>query len=228
VRLISWNLLRLAGATVKDIAALIEAYHPDLLVMQEATDEVGALPKIVSGHFCHEPLHGRVYGLAVWSRHSFTTAYALPLPVSSMPGRVPPRAAQIICFRGMTIANVHLSHGQFLNRWQLTRIARTIEGPAAIVGDYNAVGPTKLSGFKDVGPRGPTHIAGKIIPFRLDRCMVRGLECGEARVLHRGPSDHHPIILNLKVASGTTHAAELHLDLGDHWPDRRNSAVSKS
>jgi len=48
---------------------------------------------------------------------------------------------------------VHLSHGQFLNQWQLMHIANALDGPAAIVGDYNAVGPIKLAGFRDVGPR---------------------------------------------------------------------------
>jgi hypothetical protein len=136
--------------------------------------------------------------------------YALPLPVSTMPGRVPPRVAQIVCFGEVTFANVHLSHGQFLNRWQLTRIARSLDGPVAVVGDYNAVGPIKLSGFKDVGPRNPTHVASNIIPFRLDRCMARGLHCTDARALDRGPSDHHPIILDLKVMASTTHASEEH------------------
>ncbi|HEY7764982.1 MAG TPA: endonuclease/exonuclease/phosphatase family protein [Aestuariivirgaceae bacterium] len=211
MRVISWNLLRLTGAAVKDVAALIEGYHPDLLLMQEATEEVAALPTIVGGHCFREHLHGRIYGLAAWSRHPLTPPYALPLPVSAMPGKVPPRVAQIVCFGVVTFANVHLSHGQFLNRWQLSRIARTLEGPAAIVGDYNAVGPTRLSGFKDVGPRKPTHIASNIIPFRLDRCMARGLDCTDARVLRRGPSDHHPIILNLNVTSGTASAYEQRL-----------------
>ena len=221
VKVISWNLLRLTGATVKDIAALIEGYHPDLLLMQEATEDVATLPTIVGGYFVHEQLQRRVYGLAAWTRHPLTRAYALPLPVSSMPGRVPPRAAQIVCFRGITFANVHLSHGQFLNRWQLTRIARTIEGPAVVVGDYNAVGPTKLSGFKDVGPRTSTHIAGKIIPFRLDRCMVRGVECTEARVLQRGPSDHHPIILNLNFLSSAMQTAGVHFSADERQRELR-------
>jgi endonuclease/exonuclease/phosphatase (EEP) superfamily protein YafD len=225
VRVISWNLLCLTGATVKDVAALIQGYHPDLLLMQEATEEVVALPTIVGGHFLREHLHSRIYGLAAWSRDDpLTPSYALPLPVSTMPGRVPPRVAQIVCCSHVTFANVHLSHGQFLNRWQLTRIARALEGPAVIVGDYNAVGPIKLSGFKDVGPRKPTHIASNIIPFRLDRCMARGLDCTDARVLGRGPSDHNPIILDLKVKSSATHASEPRLRLGDRWQGafRRN------
>jgi hypothetical protein len=110
---------------------------------------------------------------------------------------VPPRVAQIVQLGDVTFANVHLSHGQFLNRWQLMHIANALDGPAAIVGDYNAVGPIKLAGFKDVGPRQSTHSPNDIISFRLDRCMARGLRCSYARVLARGSSDHHPILLNL-------------------------------
>ena len=224
MRVISWNLLRLTGATVNDVAALVEEYHPDLLLMQEATEEMVDLPTSVGGHFFREHLHGRVYGLAAWSRHPLAPPVALPLPVSAMPGRVPPRVAQIVRFGDVTFANVHLSHGQFLNRRQLARIARTLKGPAVIVGDYNAVGPIKLSGFKDVGPRKRTHIARNIIPFRLDRCMARGVDCTEARVLDRGPSDHHPIILDLNVKSGATHVSRPRLHFGGRWQGavRRN------
>ena len=140
----------------------------------------------------------------------FPAPRALPLPVSRMPGRVPPRVAQIIRFGDVTFANVHLSHGQFLNRWQLARIAQSLDGHAVVVGDYNALGPIKLSGFEDVGPRERTHVAQKIIPFRLDRCMVRGMRCTNARVLDRGPSDHHPIILDLNVKLDAMRTSEPH------------------
>jgi endonuclease/exonuclease/phosphatase family metal-dependent hydrolase len=199
LRIISWNLLRLVGAGVGDVARLIREHRPDLLVMQEATKDLAELTGLVGGHFYREPLHGRVYGLAVWSPHHIPRPKALALPVSTMPGRVPPRLAQIIRFGGATFANVHLSHGQFLNRWQLLHIARTLDGAAAIIGDYNAVGPIKLPGFKDLGPRQPTHSPTNVISFRLDRCMARGLQCTATRVLQRGPSDHHPIFLELRV-----------------------------
>jgi endonuclease/exonuclease/phosphatase family metal-dependent hydrolase len=151
--------------------------------------------------FFREPFDGRIYGLAVWSPRPLKPPYALRLPVSSVPGRVPPRVAQITQLGNVAFANVHLSHGQFLNRRQLLRIASVLKGPAAIVGDYNAVGPIKLAGFKDVGPRRPTHIASNIISFRLDRCMARGLRCSHPQVLARGPSDHYPIALDLHVVS---------------------------
>ena len=201
-------MLRRVGAGVEDVAALIVRYQPDILLMQEATEEMAALPTIVGGHFFREPLHGRIYGLAVWSPHRFLPPYALPLPVSVMPGRVPPRVAQIIRIGDITLANVHLSHGQFLNRWQLFHIVQSLGGPAAIIGDFNAVGPITLAGFKDIGPRQATHFPSKLISFRLDRCMARGMRCTNAEVLQRGPSDHHPIVLDLSVVADDMHAAK--------------------
>ncbi len=219
MKVISWNLLRLTGAGVEDVAALIEQHRPDLLLLQEATEELAELPTRVGGCFFREPLDGRIYGLAVWSPHPLAPPYALPLPASQVPGCVPPRVAQIVHWDGVAFANVHLSHGQLLNRWQLRHIANALDGPAAVVGDYNAIGPIKLAGFKDIGPRQSTHSPTNVISFRLDRCMARGLRCSYARVLARGPSDHHPIRLDLDVLpgvrvsdrSGTTHVRRLTL-----------------
>ena len=200
LKVISWNLLRLIGAGARDVALLIEQQRPDLLLMQEATEDLASLPAMVGGSFFREPMHGRIYGLAVWSPHKLAPPRRLALPVSTMPGHVPPRVAQIVRVGNISFANVHLSHGQFLNRWQLLHIARSLEGPAAVVGDYNAVGPIGVPGLRDVGPRQPTHLASNIIALRLDRCMVRGLRCTSARVLERGPSDHRPILLELDLA----------------------------
>ena len=193
---ISWNLLHRSGALVDDIAALIELERPDVFLMQEATPVVEDLPKLVGGQLYEQPWPGRHHGRAAWSRKDLTTFGPLKLPASKMPGRLPTRFAQLLEINGTTIANVHLSHGQILNRRQLRLIARSTKGPTAIIGDYNSLGPTNLRGFSDVGPRGSTHHAQDIIPFRLDRCMVRDLDCIRSRILQRGPSDHRPIRLD--------------------------------
>jgi endonuclease/exonuclease/phosphatase (EEP) superfamily protein YafD len=104
-------------------------------------------------------------------------------------------------FRGINFANVHLSHGQFLNRWQLLHIASALEGPSAIIGDFNAVGPTMLPGFRDIGPRRRTHRASNIVNLRLDRCLAREIRLTGAQVLERGASDHHPIVLDLAMTA---------------------------
>ncbi|HMB46995.1 MAG TPA: endonuclease/exonuclease/phosphatase family protein [Afifellaceae bacterium] len=197
LKVVSWNLLHRSGAVVEDICELIDQENPDLFLMQEATEAIERLPDIVGGRFYKQPWPGRSHGLAAWSPEHPARAGVLKLPASKMPGRLPPRFAQILQIKGMTIANVHLSHGQILNRLQLRRIARSTAGPTAIIGDYNTLGPIVLHHFSDVGPRGHTHRAQQVVPFRLDRCMVRQLQCVGARRLRRGSSDHRPIALEL-------------------------------
>lgn len=200
VRVASWNLLRRVGAGVEDVANLVHATRPDLLLLQEATEDIMALPSLVGGYFFRHPMQQRIYGLAAWSPDPFPASTAIRLPASILPGKVPPRLAQIIAFHGITIANVHLSHGQFLNRFQLRHIMEQMDGPAAIIGDFNAVGPVGFQGFRDIGPRRRTHRAGKIVALRLDRCVGRGVTCAGSSVLDKGPSDHHPMVLDMMVA----------------------------
>jgi endonuclease/exonuclease/phosphatase family metal-dependent hydrolase len=199
-RVVSWNLLRRIGAGVEDVAKLVKSHHPDLLLLQECTEDIISLPSLVGGHFFRHPMQSRIYGLAAWSPHPFPASTEIRLPGSILPGRVPPRLAQVISFKGVTFANVHLSHGQFLNRFQLRHIIEQMEGPAAIIGDFNAVGPVGLQGFSDIGPRMRTHRAGKIVALRLDRCIARGLICSASEVLDKGPSDHHPMVLDITVS----------------------------
>ncbi|WP_422002880.1 endonuclease/exonuclease/phosphatase family protein [Reyranella sp.] len=203
MKVISWNLLRLTGAAVEDVAALVDREKPDVMLMQEATRHIGDLPSLVGGHFHRLSWLGRIHGLAVWSPHRFGVPRALSLPASRLPGRLPRRRAQLVQIGDITLANVHLSHGQLLNRRQLGRIAAALRGkPSAIIGDYNIVGPVLLPGFADVGPREPTHYASNVVPFRLDRCLVHGLSCRTADALAFGPSDHRPIRLELALAEG--------------------------
>jgi endonuclease/exonuclease/phosphatase family metal-dependent hydrolase len=204
VKIVSWNLLRLKGAAVEDVMGLLERERPDVMLMQEVTQHMDVLAARIGGHYHRLPWPGRIHGLAVWSRHAFATPRILPLPASRLPGRLPRRRAQIVLVDEIAFANVHLSHGQLLNRRQLARIAATLRGqPSAIIGDFNAVGPILLPGFRDAGPREPTHLAGNVMPFRLDRCLLHGLVCQRAGTLDFGPSDHKPIVLHLRRTATT-------------------------
>jgi endonuclease/exonuclease/phosphatase (EEP) superfamily protein YafD len=189
LKVISWNLWHRGGAVLAHLAALIEAEKPDLLLMQEAKANLSQLTDVVGGHFHFLPLPKRIYGLGAWTPHAGPKADFVELPSSKLPGRVPPRLAQLLHVQGVGFANVHLSHGQLLNRRQVRTAAEKLDGPAAIIGDYNAVGEIKLTGFQDAGPRMRTHK----YRTRLDRCLIRQLKCTTATVLDRGPSDHHPI-----------------------------------
>src|SRR6202051_699807 len=96
LRVVSWNLLRRVGAGVGDGARRVKSHHPDLLFLQEATEEIAALPSLVGGHFFRHGMERRIYGLAAWSPHPFPPTTALRLPASVLPGRVPTRHAQLV------------------------------------------------------------------------------------------------------------------------------------
>jgi len=193
MKIISWNLLRLRGASLADVVGLARRERPDLLVMQEATREIDLLPHHLGGFYARVPLPGRIHGLAVWSPVQRPRPRVLKLPA----GAVVERVAQIIDLGSFSVANVHLSHGQVLNRRQLRHIALHLPYRAAVLGDYNLLGPALLPGFRDVGPRDPTHLCADIVPLRLDRCYVRGLACAGALALDRSASDHRPILVRL-------------------------------
>ncbi|WP_430912001.1 endonuclease/exonuclease/phosphatase family protein [Methylobacterium sp. sgz302541] len=193
-KIVSWNLLRRTGAAVENVVALIEQEAPDILLMQEATRGISAIRERVGGAYAWAPLPGRIHGLAIWSR----VPWAHPPAVVVLPsGALVHRVCQVLDLGDFGIANVHLSHGQVLNRRQLRCIERSLPKRAAVLGDYNIVGPALLPGFRDVGPRAPTHAMVDVLPLRLDRCLVRGLTCHDRGVLPRGPSDHRPIVVHL-------------------------------
>jgi endonuclease/exonuclease/phosphatase family metal-dependent hydrolase len=196
-KIVSWNLLRLVGATPRDVIRLIEKERPDLLLMQEATSDFDALPHLIGGYYARSPLPGRVHGVACWSPGPFRRQ---PLTCTLPSGPLVRRVAQMIECASFTftVANVHLSHGQIMNRRQLRRLGEILPAHAAVLGDFNLVGPTLMPHFRDVGPRAPTHRMADMVPIRIDRCLVRGLSCTEARVLDSYTSDHCPITVRLE------------------------------
>jgi endonuclease/exonuclease/phosphatase (EEP) superfamily protein YafD len=198
MKIISWNLLHREGAAVADVVRLIERYRPDALLMQEVTAAFDALPRLAGGVYAQTPLPGRRHGLAVWTRQPTPKPLGIfPLPSGAFVHRV----CQVVDLGSFCVANVHLSQGQLLNRRQLRSVVRHLPLQAAVLGDYNLVGPPMVPGFRDVGPRHPTHRMSDLVPLRLDRCLIRGLVCLRADVLERGTSDHRPIMVELARAS---------------------------
>ena len=194
MKIVSWNLLHTVGATLDDIVRLVRQERPSLLLMQEATKRVDDLPRHLGGGSYGRVLQpGRIHGLAYWSPHELPDAQVIDLQRGAMFQRV----CQVVDLGPFSAANVHLSHGQLLNRRQLRRIADAMPERAAVLGDYNLVGPAMLPGFRDVGPREHTHRAAERVPLRIDRCLVRGLLCGTVQALHRSGSDHRPIVVQL-------------------------------
>jgi endonuclease/exonuclease/phosphatase (EEP) superfamily protein YafD len=194
LKIISWNLFHTHGAAVEQIQALVMQHCPDLILMQEATASIDTLPRHIGGFYTRVVLPGRLHGLASWSAKKFSS----PTQVLKLQrGVIVRRVCQIVEAGGIAFANVHLSHGQVLNRLQLRQIAAALPPRAAILGDCNMVGRPLLRGFADVGPRQPTHRSANLVPLRLDRCFTRNVACKTANTLAAGPSDHHAIMVEL-------------------------------
>ncbi|MBE7210842.1 MAG: endonuclease/exonuclease/phosphatase family protein [Gluconacetobacter diazotrophicus] len=197
--IISWNLLHTVGSSADEVTRVIEDHRPDLLLMQEATQAIDRLPERIGGFYARSPLPGRIHGVACWSPKPFRA----PPTVHRLPdGAMFRRICQIIELDGFAVANVHLSHGQVLNRRQLRRISGLLPERGAVLGDFNLLGPALLPGFRDVGPRSATHRMVDMVPLRIDRCLARGLDCTSAQVLPNLSSDHHPIRVVLREGSG--------------------------
>lgn len=203
-RILSWNLLRAVGAPLDEVVDLARSLQPDIFLMQEAGNAFDRLPEILGGHYARIPLPDRIHGTACWSRFAFSRA---PLSCALPSGLMVRRTAQLIDFGSFSIANVHLSHGQILNRRQLRRIAPILRPRALVMGDFNLVGPTLLPGFRDVGPREPTHRMADMLPIRIDRCLVRGMTALDTAVLPNRSSDHHPICVTLRLEAPDNHRA---------------------
>lgn len=196
--LASWNVMRGTGAGPADVAALIAARSPDLVLLQEAGPAFLSLPALSGGGYAALPFEGRADGLGAWSPRGTPAFDSLPLPAGTAGRDARPRRAMVVRCAGWEAANVHLSHGQRLNRRQLAAVADAMRGPGAIVGDMNMAGPSLLPGWRDVGPWTPTHLLWGAVPLRLDRCLARGMHGGTASALPRGRSDHRPILVRLR------------------------------
>lgn len=220
MKLISWNLLHREGAALSEVARLIRTERPDVLLMQEVTAAFEALPQLVGGSCSRTPLPGRRHGLAIWTPEPLSRP---PVILTLPAGAVVKRICQIADLGVFSAANVHLSHSQLLNRRQLRHIAVHLPARAAVLGDYNLVGPVLLPGFQDAGPRQPTHRMSDIVPLRLDRCLIRGLACLETRVLERAGSDHHPILVRLEPAEAVARR-KLHPLIGRYADLARQNA----
>ena len=150
MKIISWNLLRLIGASADEVAHLVEREQPDVLLMQEATQAIDRLPDLVGGHYLRRLQPGRVHGLAVWTRRAPVQApKVVPLPQGAMFRRI----GMVVDMGDFAVGNVHLSHGQVLNRRQLWKIAAALPDRAAVLGDFNLVGPCLL-GLPALVPHG--------------------------------------------------------------------------
>src|SRR3954468_19764989 len=83
MRILSWNLLKTIGGTVTDVRRLVERHHPDLVLLQETTALIDALPDLIGGQYVRKTMEGRGHGPAAWSSQPFEAA-TVALPAGSV------------------------------------------------------------------------------------------------------------------------------------------------
>ena len=99
LRVVSWNLLRRMGAGVEDVARLVKASSRSSVPAGSHRRGDSACPPWSAGIFSAIPWTGAFMGLPPGARMPFPPTTALRLPASVLPGRVPPRHAQMVQFR---------------------------------------------------------------------------------------------------------------------------------
>ena len=168
--------------------------------MQETTDRIDTLPDRVGGHYARDPLPGRIYGLATWSREPLLDP---PSILELQPGFILGTHCRSSRWTASRSRTSICRPAQVLNRRQLAHRCQALPARAAVLGDCNLIRPPVVPGFRDVRPRQGTHAFGGMVSVRLDRCLVRGLNCDRADVLVWGSSDHRPIAVQLSVPGGS-------------------------
>lgn len=195
-KLVSWNVARAAGPQLDAVAALVRDYAPDILLLQEATEDSRRLAALLGGHVRFEPTFpipgGGSEGMALWSAAGLDAPERMPL------GGWPwPRVALWCRLGPLTVCNLHLSHLPWQRRRQLRTVVAALSHPLVLAGDFNRPGGCRLPGFRSVLPAGWSFRRGPL-RMRLDSALVSpDLAIDGARYLESALSDHRPMILQV-------------------------------
>jgi len=226
LKIVSYNIQGHAAAKRSDhipkIAETIAALEPDVIGLQEVhcgtkaspIDQAEALAKLTGlnlyfGKSC--AMDGGNYGNAVLTRGTIESARAHPLPGAGEPRSL--LESQIV-FERKSIAFfvTHLAAwGRLLRNARLSQIAAlgdiTARGfaPHILVGDFNVTPPAEE--MRVLLSHGHLRIAGetKEPTFPLTRQRLDYIFCDprweyeSGEVVRRGPSDHWPLVAQLKL-----------------------------
>jgi endonuclease/exonuclease/phosphatase family metal-dependent hydrolase len=226
IKAMSYNIQGHAASRRPDhlpkLAEVIAAIGPDVVGLQEVhcrtrgssvdqgqqiADLTGL--RLVFGRSC--AMDGGDYGNAILTRGNILTSHVYPLPGSGEPRSVLQADIEI---RGaqFTFFVTHLaSWGRLLRVARRKQIAElgdiTARGslPHILVGDFNV--PPAAEEMRVLLSRGHLRSCGENneVTFPMTRqrldyifCDPRW-ECSDSEIVRRGPSDHWPVVVNLKL-----------------------------
>lgn len=225
LKVISYNIQGHAagrrGDHIPKIAETIAALEPDIVGLQEVHcrtrasqlhDQAETIAKLSGlnlyfGRSC--AMDGGDYGNAVLTRGTITSAQAHPLPGSGEPRSLLESEIEI---DGVSLA-FYVTHlaawGRLLRRARISQIGTlgditaAAKKPHILVGDFNV--PPAAEELRTLLARGHLRIAGntKEPTFPMTRQRLDYIFCDakwsdeRTEVVHRGPSDHWPLVAYL-------------------------------
>lgn len=224
VKFMSYNIQGHAAARRQDhlpkLAEVIAAVGADVVGLQEvhwrtrasAIHQAEVLAKLTGMNVLFgksTPMHGGEYGNAVLTRGEIVNSFVHPLPGSGEPRSV---LQTDIAVHGGTIA-FYVTH---LAAWgRLLRVARMRQVaelgdiiargslPHVLVGDFNV--PPGAEEIRTLLAHGHLRVVGdtKEVTFPMTRQRLDYVFCDprwefiDSEVIHRGPSDHWPLVVRL-------------------------------
>jgi endonuclease/exonuclease/phosphatase family metal-dependent hydrolase len=222
------NLERVAAlisAEASDIVLLQEVDRRT--TRSEGEDHLAELARLTGMHSAFGrslDFQGGEYGIAVLSRYPITQSTTVPLqvvPPQEGSGRLhEPRVGLHVIVqapeRALHIINTHVDHGAPPTyRHQeviglLAHVARAVppDAPLLLGGDLNARPDTPeiaalslvfRDAWTECGDGSPGYSFPAHAPDRrIDYLLLRGLACGEARVVETQASDHRPVVSTVR------------------------------
>lgn len=229
LKLMSYNIQGHAAARRSDhlpkIAEVIAAVAPDVVGLQEVHSRTRAgdvhqgevLAELTGmshwfGRSC--AMDGGDYGNAVLTRGTFRATHVYPLPGSGEPRSVL-QADIDLHGAAFTFFVTHLAAwGRLLRVARMAQIAElgdiTTRGalPHVLVGDFNV--PPAAEEIRTLLSRGHLRICGDVkeVTFPMTRQRLDYVfadprwEYTGSEVIRRGPSDHWPLVVHLKMREG--------------------------
>lgn len=189
--IITWNLKQFRLTTVQSVAAFLRDQDPDLLLLQEVTEgqalDLAGILNMEAMLFSH--------GKATLCRPGMCTSQGS----YGLEHHRWLRSYGLVTWRGITVANVHLSTHPDVQNLNTIELKAALAGiPSLIAGDFNGP-PGALSVWSDISDQTPTYPAPEP-KARIDYIL------SNKAVEHKRPlswtlvsnlSDHLPVVVEV-------------------------------
>jgi len=215
LRLLHANVLE-TNTNYADVLNVVKENNPDVVVLQEVTEEWSEGVKELRAHFPHSAIESRLHGgMAIFSRYPFDNLQTLNLDETT---HVAIFVKVNLGQRSMTLLSMHpttpITPTKFKNRnRQFTEAAglmRKTDGPKVLIGDLNITmwSPYFKTLIQNSGLRDSRIGFGlktswpmplpSFLRLPIDHCLVSSdVHVDQLKIGDTTGSDHRPIIVDL-------------------------------